>query len=458
MNADHHTFGVSKDSYAKVNLQKIEIKNRAFNTIAMIVFSIIFFYSYKNYVSVEWGYTGLIFQEQPLLERVIVLIAIIAQAWIMPQVLNRPSSVVIWMFTVLIFVPTMIITTMIGEHDRTSYYNGMLALTISLYFISLLFYKNRQIEFCELPSALFFNICLLLFLFISTVLVLFYGSILAFSDISEVYDQRTLASDFGSFGFVGYIRLHYLYILSSVLYCSGLLQKKYLLFSILGFFGYVLTYLIDASKIAFIIPMLITGVWYVTKYWGERVWVLTAGLAMIVGLSSQLVSVSAPAKLFADLLLVRSISIPAQTFAQYSDVFGANGFTWWSNIRGISLFVDAPRAFAADPLWPSLGRIVGAHYFGLENGVNLNSNPFVGEGVAAAGAPGILIISFFLVAWLKLFDSMAKSNNTLFVVIMAVPLGMALSNAHLSTVFVSFGGGLWLIVLYFLKRDARSVS
>ena len=41
--------------------------------------------------------------------------------------------------------------------------------------------------------------------------------------------------------------------------------------------------------------------------------------------------------------------------------------------------------------------------------------------------------------------------NLLFVLLIAVPVGFALSNAHLSTVLVSFGLAAWLLIFAFYK-------
>ena len=147
----------------------------------------------------------------------------------------------------------------------------------------------------------------------------------------------------------------------------------------------------------------------------------------------------------------RGIAIPALTLVQYYDLFSTYGYTWWSNITGLSLILPAPPAFANDPSWPALGQIVGDHYYGAGTNLNANANPYSGEGLAAGGLVGLLVIGVIMAAFLRVYDLCVAGWDRLFVLLIAVPVGFALSNAHLSTVMVSFGLAAWLLIFAFYK-------
>jgi hypothetical protein len=160
----------------------------------------------------------------------------------------------------------------------------------------------------------------------------------------------------------------------------------------------------------------------------------------------------------ADVILLRAMAIPGGTFVQYFDLFYAEGFTYWSSVTGVGVLVDAPAAFAADPAWPQLGVIVGREYFPWAAGLNHSASLFSGEGAAAAGALGVVVIGAVLATFLKIFDMAARNWAPQFVLVSIAPIAMALSNAHLSTVLVSFGGGFWLVLLGLYRPKSARVS
>lgn len=452
-------FGHGTTAPAKRDRVSNQFVDRMASTLFLLLYAVLFYLVYRDYVSVEWGYTGLSFSALSFYEIALIIIVIAIQGWLMPQVIGSPSSVVLWMLTTLIFVPTLIITVMIGERPAENYYGDLAAMSAVMFIVSISTRKSNLSKLDPLPTDNFFYLFLAMSLGFTFILFYQYSEIMAFSSVDDVYFQRFIAADLGGSSVVGYIRTHYLYVFSSVLFCSVFVDRKYWYLSAAGFVGYLITYLIDASKIAFVIPLLITGFFAAHRFAMGKVWALNAGLAFLTLACGSLARYSAGAKLIADLVLFRSIAIPAQTFAQYSDVFSSRGYTWWSNVRGISSIVPPPQSFVSDPFWPVLGQIVGADLYGMDSRLNLNANLFSGEGVAAAGSFGVLVIGFAMLAWLRVFDTVAKGWNQRFVILITVPLGMSITNTHLSTFLLSFGGLFWLAVMYFYKpRRAGKAS
>lgn len=421
------------------------------SSLFLLLFAGLFYFVYRDYVSIEWGYTGLRFSTLTFYELLPIAFAIAVQGWMMPQNIRTPSAVVIWMLTALIFVPTLIITLMIGEREPSRYYGDLAALSAVMIAASVACRRSALPTQGVVPPNRFFVMILAVFAAMSFLLFYQYGEIMSFASIEDVYFQRFAASDIGAGSIIGYIRTHYVYVFSATLLCAGFVQRRYWYLVPIGFSGFVITYLIDASKIAFIIPLLVVSIFAVHRFAKGRVWTLNAGLAFLTLGCGTLVNYVPGAKLLADLVLFRSIAIPAQTFAQYADVFAARGYTYWSNVRGISSVIPPPQNFASDPLWPVLGQIVGTEYFGLESRANLNANLFAGEGVAAAGSAGVIVIGIVMILWLRLFDLAARGWDERFVVLICVPLGMSITNAHLSTFLLSFGGLFWITLLYFYK-------
>ena len=119
--------------------------------------------------------------------------------------------------------------------------------------------------------------------------------------------------------------------------------------------------------------------------------------------------------------------------------------------------VAQPAAYLTDPSWPNLGYMVGDRVYG-NSAVNANANLFAWDGLASAGALGVLVIGVIAAAWLRMFDLMSRSVNKEFVILVTLPLAMTLSNGSLFTVLLSFGGLFWLAIFWFgnvLRRLAR---
>lgn len=425
---------------------------RIINLVASLAYLLLFFLTYQSYLSVEWGYTGLLYRAMTNGEWAFVIAAVSVTALMLPPRLASPSAIIIWMLCIFVQVPTLLITFMIGERPSADYMPALGAMTAIVCLASFLSSRNSHLIRDEdpTPDPKFIVISTMVFGAASVILYYQFSEILSFSALDDVYYQRFVASEIGG-GLIGYLRTHYAYVFSPVMIAIGLSKRGYRFLVPVGIIGSILTYMIDASKIVLIVPIVVIAFHIIGSYRNYRTYVFTGGIAFLTAICSVLTSQLSIIKILADLVLLRSIAIPAQTFAQYADLFSMRGYTWWSNVRGINLFVPPPSAYASDPRWPVLGQIVGAEFYGFDSRMNANANLFVGEGVAAGGAVGVLVIGLFFVAWIQALDRAARGWNRHFVVLISVSMGLALTNTHLSTLLLSFGGFLWLIVLAFYK-------
>ena len=418
-----------------------------------MIYLILFMDTYENYISVEWEYTGLIYSKLSVWQYLYVYLSVFLVSYFLPTRLDRPSSPIIWLLTMIVFIPTLPITLMTGSRSASNYYSALSVFTLVLIVASYASNRTQSTEMKVLePDKTFIYIIFFIFLFLASILYYQFSEILYFSSIEETYDQRALSSEVSG-GVLDYIKSYFPYVFTPFILSIGFLYKRYYIFIPIGIMGYVFTYMTDASKISLIIPILIFIFFAVMRWFQGKVYYLTAGVSVLTLLSNYIFIYSSNLKIFADLILLRSIAIPAQTFAQYSDLFNARGYTWWSNVRFINYFVAPPAGFAADPNWPILGRIVGAEYYGAQSLMNANANLFSGEGVAAAGSFGVLLIGAAFTAWLIALDRASRNWDMRLVVLLAVPLGMGLTNTHLSTLLLSFGGGFWLLVFYYYKPN-----
>jgi hypothetical protein len=434
---------------------KLPGANRLIHTGVGLVYLFFFLSIYRDYVSYVWGYAGFRFRVLEAWEVIFIAAGVALVSFAMPQRLLRPSAIVIWLMYAFFYVPTMAMTFMIGDFPSGEYIAPLGALTMMMVAISVVsqlpMRAGRTVEM--MPGRAFVLTILVLFAAITVLQYIMYREIISFASVEDVYYQRFAASELGG-GPVGYARTHYYYVISPTLVAIGLCSRRYRLLLPFGIAGFIFTYMIDASKIALVVPLAMIALYWIAVKTPIGVNLFTGGLTFLTFVCSLFTSQVSFIRFIADLMIVRSISSPAQTYHQYYDLFTQRGYTWWSNVSGIRQLVPPPSGFAHDPAWPTLGLIIGREYYGSTL-MNANANPFSGEGVAAAGTLGVVIIGLFMAGWLRAFDLAARGWNRVFALLIAAPLGLCLTNVHLSTLLVSFGGIFWLAVLSLHKPGPR---
>lgn len=212
-------------------------------------------------------------------------------------------------------------------------------------------------------------------------------------------------------------------------------------------------YMITAQRTVILLPVVIIAMHFLLR--GRRWFFRSSAFALLflsacVAASAFYYEESLVASFLSQFLVFRTLGLPGLTFSQYFDLFSVDGFTWWSHVRGLDFLVTVPWSFASDPLWPGLGYIIGDRvYDNVAN--NANANLFSGDGVAAAGAFGVLVIGMVLAGWLALLDRATRGWDRRFVILVMVPLGLSLTNGHFFTTMLSFGGLFWLLVFHYYK-------
>jgi hypothetical protein len=421
--------------------------------------------AHAEYLGIRWAYFGFNYDAFSAGDFAYVLTLSIIGALVLPKSMTTPSSVVLWQLYVIVYVPTITITMALTPSAFAQYGLALAALGLGFAAACRIAGSERRSAAAggDLPSTTLEYAVFAVWVVGSLLLIVLYRDLITFSALDDIYAQRSLTSAEVGTG-VAYVRTYYSGVLSPLLIIVGLRRRNWL-FLTAGLSGIVLTYAIDAQKITLVMAVAIIALdrlYSIREAWHSLA-ALTAYLcALIAGLVLLYVVAGGEmpfpgGQTTLDIAVFRMIAIPGLTFTQYADLFGDQGLTYWSNTRGISLVVPPPAAFANDPSWPSLGYIVGEHYYGSRL-VNANANPFSGEGVAAAGPIGVVVIGCVLGVWLRILDWTARGWDPRFAALVLVPVGLSLTNGHLATVLVSFGGAMWPIFFLFARRRTGGSS
>jgi hypothetical protein len=417
---------------------------RLVQVVVGIIYSLSFRHVYSTYIVPIFGYAGFRDRESTLSENLITWLLIAVVSAMLPLRIDRPSGLFIWMLYAFVFVPTVTLTFVLGQNAMGAYLPSLFALAtvmIALSWVGQTPLPEIGVE--RVTPLRMLRWALIIALPIMTVILyLRFQAILSFAGLEKIYYQRSSAAELGS-GLIGYLRTYYNFVIGAGLIAVGLTERRALI-TVLGIGSYVFSYMIDAQKAALIIPLWMFIVYFVSRFTMNWTNLYTGGLTVFVLIASTLGYSATFTRYLIDLVLVRSIAIPAQGFTQYHDFFAKMGHTWWSNVKGIGLIVPRPEAFASESNWPNLGLLIGREYYGINSKMNANSNLFAGEGVAAAGALGVLVIGALLAIWLRQMDRASQSHTPLFALLICAPMAFCLTNSHLSTLLLSFGGFFWL--------------
>jgi hypothetical protein len=427
-------------------------KSRGVLLAASLVYAWAIHYAHVEYLDPVWDYYGFTYWPPDLLDSLLIGGLVLLGGAVLPAVLARPSSIVLLLLFLVVYVPTIVITLCLDTDAVETYGQGLIVFGAAFAVACLgarARERRRPLEPRE-PDDRFMLVVLAAWAASAVVLVYAYGSMMRFVNLDSIYDQREAGRSTSLA--MGYVQTYFSNVLSPALMAFGLLKSRWLLV-VLGAIGCVIMFMINAQRTVFVLPFLIVGLHVVlsSRYTALR----TSSFALLL-LSGVTVLIAATyedslvATFFGIYLVYRTLCIPGLTYSQYYDLFSRDGFTWWSHVKGLNLLIPAPASYVNDSAWPNLGFVVGDRIYRSFD-MNANANLFVGDGVAAAGALGVAVIGCAFAACLYWLDRSARGWDSRFTLLVLAPLAVTLTNGQLFTALLSFGGAFWMLTFYLYK-------
>jgi hypothetical protein len=425
----------------------------------LLIFSVLLYVAaltlgHERYLAVEhifWGFNQPHYD--PLALFVMVVFAIVP-ASVMPLYFNRPSTLFIYALAFFVYMPALVIAMLNRVDALDAYFWLFFNFCLGLVICSILVRSTGGASLEDKEPSRFlinFNLCGAVVCFI--VLFFTYRDILSFSGLNEVYLQRERGA--ATSLFIGYCQVYLAYFFSPVLFVSGVLYKRTLL-ALLGFSGFIFIYMITAERTVVLLPfiLLVVAVAFKMRGFGARngYGLFLVG-AVFIALISLLFEQSQIISQLGIYFFMRLIAIPGLFVSQYYDLFSVQGFTHWSHVSVIGNLFEVPIAYATDEKWPALGKILAERVLGIQS--QSNAGFVATDGVAAFGSIGVLIICLLYGVWLLVLDHVARGWNLLFLMTVLFPLAFITTNGSLFTVLTSFGGALWIVLLWIDKYRFR---
>lgn len=406
-------------------------------------FSIV--YAYLNYLNPVWGYYGFTYSSSNQAQYILIFGLATYSALLMPIYIASASSIVLLLMFLVVYIPAVVITCMLKVAWIGQYFLPVMTFGIVFPLISFFIKQPKALNgILRVPGRAFERVILIIWTICILILLVVYFPVMKFSGLDDVYAQRAAAAGGGIF--ISYIKSYMSSVLSPALIAFGLLTSRKYLY-IFGVIGCLVMYMIAAQRTVFLIPVVMTFLYYFLT--AKSKFLKTTSLPLIIFsvliiISTSFYEKSFFANLIATYFVFRTIALPGLSFSIYNDLFGGGGYTWWTHVKGVSLFIDPPLLFSSNKNWPDLGFIVGDFVYDSV-GSNYNANLFSGDGLAAAGAFGIIVISIIFGVWLKILDYSMRNWSSVFAILIVFPIGNSLTNGHFFTAMISFGGMFWII-------------
>jgi hypothetical protein len=412
------------------------------------------YYSYVTYVNPTWEYMGFTFRMPGASEIFLSLLLVAGVALFLPLRLMQPSALLLVLLFIVVYVPGIVITFCL-DADRISRYSPFAVAMAGVFIAASLATvsgERRLRGVTRSPSRNFYATVLCAWSIVCTVLVFEYHDVMQFAALDDVYEQRALGAS--SSALMGYMQTYFSHVLSPALMALGLVYRRFL-FVLLGLCGSVLMYMVNAQKTILLLPlaMLLLQAHLSTRFNVLRgAWVMVAAVAGVVAFAASSWEHSVTADALALFFVNRTIAVPGLTLSQYYDQFSAEGFTFWSHVKGLDLVISAPVTYSSDPLWPGIGYMLGHRVFGNPE-FNMNANLFSGDGIAAAGTIGVVLIGMIFILFLITLDRITARWDSSFVLLALLPVAIALTNGHFFTTLLSFGGIFWMLAFAVMRGE-----
>jgi hypothetical protein len=411
------------------------------------------------YLSQMWGYYGFPYIENvwPFLFGFTLAVSV---SLFLPVSLDKPSSTIIVLLFVVVYVPTVIITPNLRIDAIERYGDLLLSMTFAMVLACLasrlrMSSDNKQVVFK--PSRVVAYTFLVVWLISTALLLLSHGGAIRLVGLDEIYEQRALGT--ATSGVMAYIQTYYAGVVSPALIVTGLVLRRRL-FIVAGVLGCLLIYSITAQRTVFLMPVAIYAIYIIVRDGSARKYassIIVFGATSVIGVSLACYFLIAKTNPLSVYLHFRTLGLPGIMLSQYYDYFKEVGYTFWSNVKIINLLISPPQALSENPLWPNLGYLLGEGVY--DNPANNhNANLFASDGAAAAGPFGILVVGMVLSLWLVVLDRAASSWYPPFSALAVVPIALSLTNAALPTTLLSFGGIFWVLAFFVFSPNRQLIN
>ncbi len=428
---------LANDKYTIENLGCIDTirKSTLVAFLSVLLYKVSLDVSYYSTISLLWEYAKFSLQINWLkvFESYFLLFMIFL---LMPKSPEKLSSVMIWLFILLSYIPMLVLFSLKDESRLFVY--GTTGFWIVIFII--LRQPGIKMRFIT-ESRIILKYFSLSVVIISAIWILKYTSISLNFDLSKIYEIRSQFANL-NVPLAGYLFRWLCYIINPMIFAYLLLKKRY--FFVIGvvLFQFVIFSATGNKTILFALLYSSALVSIVNRKY-KLAWI-AFGLSFVVVLGIFAYWVLGDVWTISLFTRRTLLSQPLQYFLYY-DFFSNNSFTFLSQHNLIGAFIEYP--YHLKPAY-----IIGELYY--ENPLSHANTGLVGDAYMNFGFPGLFLWAIFMGLLLKLIDSCAKGVDVrIGSAIIAMPVFTLINGALLTNLF-THGLFLAIFVLYLVPKKS----
>lgn len=409
---------------------------RAF--LAIVLLKITLDLAYYLVISHVYGYTGLTLN--PNILKIVESFALLIIVFMgMPKAGRKLSTIFIWLMVLVSYVPML--TYFAFADEERLYIYAVTGCWLIVFLLMRIHLPVISLPPLKQAMTLLYSIFTCLGVIVFIMIWINFGLLLKF-DLSDVYVIRS-AYELANIPMAGYLFAWMATIVNPVFFALFIRKRIW--------FPVVMIVLLQSLLFAttghrlylFALPFTLVMMWIVNRK--NTLPYMIIGLLIIIILS--MLSYMAMDNLrLSSLFTFRTLIVPAQISFYYYDFFSQHDFVFLASSRLGSL-IDYP--YELSPPY-----LIGQVYY---NDPDISANTGIyGDAYMNFGFAGMVVYSFILAIILRLIDICARGADPKIGAAAISVKAISLTNGALTTVFVT--GGLWLaiLILYLLPKEHNS--
>jgi hypothetical protein len=412
-------------------------------------------FAHSTFVAPLYYYLGIPYTAIDFTEHAWLLVLVCFVSLFLPHDYRKISGLIGWLLFVFCFVPSIVLSTIIGVLRPEILLQLQLALTAGMSAI-LVIPRPAVVPFrsTSITTTTFWLFVGLLFAGFTAWIVGVNYDKMQVVGMADVYTQRFSANS--SVGNSAYAMGILSGSIDPFLMAIGLVQRKPLLF-LLGAFGQVVVYSVLAQKFVFLSVFYVPGFYYLLggrkfalKPIGAPLWRLALLSVGILAVGSAVMSFrstsgSQSVDDVGTLLLMRQFSLPGGYAAYFTD----HPLTYFTHISIVKAMFGA--------IYPrDVGLEIGSYLVGGGVGMNANANFFASDGIAGLYLIGPAVMGIVVGLILRFADKVIGQEHLAIAGLTMTAFGFSLAEASVFTSLLTGGGMLCLPLLYGFRHIVAS--
>ncbi len=399
--------------------------------------------AYYLFVAPNYAYTGLGFEPAAWETITLSYLLIIFTASLITVSSERPSDFIVCFLYSVSYIPATSLMAFGGFPAGAALW--LTAVFVFLFLLSkkrvnmrprFSFGKRKEFLFLVLLSGYILG-------FIA--LITTHGFRMPSSNIFEVYVARSEFKESAETSFaLAYILPWQGNIISPFLAAWSFINRRVVILTVV-LIGQLALFAIAGFKSQLLAIPFIIWIFAGIRFFRYRLIYYTLSSCIILVVSAMFIDYIYEDFIVDAVLTLRIFYIPSQLYYYYCDFFGKNPFTYFSQNKPFSWFLEYPYSV-------QIPYLIADHYFSKPE-MSANANMWA-SGYASLGVAGMFLYTFLLWLLINLIDNLSRNKNVyLAYALLAIPF-FSLTNSEFLTVMLTHGMLLSIILLILLPNES----